>query len=79
MVFDEVGTMIIHVYDEYWNQGWSVAAFPRHRTVDELVEMTNWCYNAYGEPGDRWKNQLAYGEILFSGPEDLTLFLLRWA
>lgn len=71
--------MKIHTYDEYWNQGWAVAAFPRLYPMDKVVEMKEWCRSIYGEPGLRWKDQIEYGEVLFYNYKDLTLFLLKWA
>ncbi len=45
--------MFIHTYDEYWNQGYAVAAFPTP-SIDLIVEMKTWCQKSYGEPGERW-------------------------
>lgn len=71
--------MIIHVYQEYWNQGMTVAAFPTPHLVNRVVEMQDWCRTVYGEPGRRWKDHIQYGEVLFDNPQDVELFLLRWA
>jgi len=71
--------MFIHTYHEYWNQGWIVAAFARINDVNKFLEMRQWCYDTYGKPGDRWKDGIAYGEVLFNAEKDLTLFLLKWA
>lgn len=66
--------MIIHTYDEYWNEGWAVAAFPTPHTVDEIVDMKQWCRGLFGPAGERWKDNIIYGEVLFEDKKDLTLF-----
>ena len=68
--------MIIHTYDEYWNQGHSVVAF--FASLPEKAEMKEWCNTVYGPQGDRWKDSIEFGEVLFSDKKDLTLFLLKW-
>ena len=71
--------MNIHTYDEYWNEGWAVAAFPQPHRVDEIVAMKQWCNDTFGPPGDRWKDCIIYGEICFEDKKDLMLFLLRYS
>jgi hypothetical protein len=70
--------MFIHTYDEYWNQGHAVAAFSTP-TIDQICKMKTWCRASYGEPGDRWLDQIIHGEVLFTDKRDLTLFVLRWS
>jgi hypothetical protein len=70
--------MFIHTYDEYWNQGHAVAAFPTP-SIDQIYEIKSWCRKSYGEPGERWQDQIIHGEVLFSDRKDLVLFVLRWA
>lgn len=69
--------MAIHTYDEYWNQGHAVAAFPRP-SIDKAIEMKNWCQESFGEPGDRWIDHIDSGGVLFNDKQDLLLFMLRW-
>jgi hypothetical protein len=71
--------MIIHTYDEYWNEGYAVAAFPQPHHVHKVIELRGWCIEAYGEPGHRWKDNIQFGEVLFQDKQDLALFLLRWS
>jgi len=70
--------MFIHTYDEYWNQGHAVAAFSIP-SIDQIREMKSWCREIYGEPGDRWQDQIIHGEVLFDDRQDLALFVLRWS
>lgn len=70
--------MYIHTYDEYWNEGHAVAAFPTPK-IEQIHEMKAWCRESYGEPGERWLDQIIHGEVLFADRQDLTLFVLRWS
>lgn len=70
--------MFIHTYDEYWNEGWAVAAF-KTLPIDKITEIKEWCNKEYGVPGERWKDGIAFGEICFEDKKDLTLFVLRWS
>ncbi len=69
--------MFIHTYDEYWNQGHAVAAFSTP-SIDQISEMKEWCRDSYGDPGERWQDQIIHGEVLFADRKDLVLFVLRW-
>lgn len=68
--------MFIHTYDEYWNQGHSVASFSC--TTAQKADIREWCHTVYGLQSDRWIDCIKFGEVLFSDKKDLTLFLLRW-
>lgn len=71
--------MFIHTYDELGinDDGWTVAAFKAE--IDALAEIKQWCYATYGSTGDRWKDDIHWGEIRFSDKRDLTFFVLRWS
>ena len=71
--------MIIYTYDDLSYEGWAVAAFPTPHKVDEVVALKQWCNDAYGPPGKRWKDSIIYGVVWFEDRKDLTLFLLRWS
>lgn len=72
--------MIIHTYDEFWTVGQpAVAAFPTPHQVEQIVAMKQWCRDSFGPPGDRWKDNIMYGEVCFKDRKDLALFVLRWA
>ena len=71
--------MFIETYDEYWNQGWAVAAFPTPHKVDQVVAMKQWCNDTFGPPGERWKDSIVYGEVCFEDRKDLMLFVLKYS
>lgn len=47
-------------------------------TNGKYNEITNWCYNTFGEPGTRWQDLFA-SEIHFSQKKDFEWFLLKWS
>jgi hypothetical protein len=74
--------MYIHVYEEGWRGSgiafcWQVAAFVSPSRT-QLNEIRDWCGNAFGESGLRWRDDIRFGEVRFSDPADLSLFLLKW-
>lgn len=71
--------MFIHTYNELYlkDKGWSVAAFKAG--IDTLAEIKQWCYITYGPPGDKWLDDICWGEIRFEDKKDLVLFVLRWS
>lgn len=72
--------MFIHTYDELGleNEGWTVAAF-HQMPLSEIVTVTKWCYDTYGIPGERWKDDIVYGEVRFDDKKDLMLFVMRFS
>lgn len=71
--------MVIHAYEEITGSGWTVVAFSQPTKVDDVVEMKTWCYQTYGEPITRWKDDIPYGEVRFEDPKDVMMFILRWS
>lgn len=59
----------------YEHNNWKYVAF-----LDEgnIVEVEEWCYNTYGEPGIRWVNDIKWGVVRFYYKKDITLFMLKW-
>lgn len=81
--------MFIHDYQCFGttsDEEWYVAAFKQPTKVNDVVDIRNWCYSAFGEPGFnhlthqyRWKDNINYGEVYFSSKEDLLMFKLGWS
>lgn len=74
---------MIHVYQEGWSGGgisetWIVAAFSHLGPLREVEKIQEWCLNTFGEAGERWQDDIKYGEIRFRDSSDLTAFLLKW-
>jgi hypothetical protein len=68
--------MKITTYDEYRNQGRHVAEF---RAGVNIADIKKWCWQTYGNTGDRWQDNIHFGEVVFSNKADLEWFLLRWS
>ena len=85
--------MVIHTYEEEMKyqiatlgQTWWVAAFDIPRQVDKIVEIQQWCCEAFGQPGYhpltdqmRWQEAVRYGEVRFNNKQDLEWFVLKWS
>lgn len=70
--------MFIETYDEYWGEGYAVAAFPI-QTNEKINEIKEWCRATFGEPGDHWEDDIHWGEVRFDDKKDLMMFVLRWS
>lgn len=75
----KVEKMYIHTYQDTSMR--YVAAFSPRSGIELgwLYDLREWCKEAYGLAGARWRDQIIYGEIHFTNEEDLSLFLLRWS
>lgn len=84
--------MFIHAYEvpvdvlNFDDEVWYVAAFNQPHKVDEVLAMTKWCHQTFGESGHnhltcqtRWKDEIVYGEVYFKNKDDLLMFVLRWS
>ncbi len=84
--------MFIHTYDLKRDEDgtgggpWHVAAFTLRKNPENYNQIIEWCYKIFGPPGfnaltyqTRWKDEIFYGEVLFSRKEDLEWFVLRWS
>lgn len=47
--------------------------------VHTCDDIQQWCYDTYGNPGERWIDNIHFGQILFDDEKDLSWFLLRWS
>lgn len=68
--------MFIHVYAKL-DSKWLIAAFAAGRQSRD--PMRSWCYDMFGTPGVRWRDEIDWGEIGFKDHRDLELFVLRWS
>ena len=75
--------MKFHVYQEFWNDQYHVAAFNAWgsalRSEQQLrLDMRAWCQQTFGKDDTRWKDDITFGEVRFKDEMDLALFLLKW-
>lgn len=86
--------MFIRTYEEEMRyqvttlgKTWWVAIFMLlPHQVDKVVEIQEWCYEAFGQPGYhpltgqmRWEEAVRYGEVRFMNKQDLEWFVMRWS
>lgn len=55
--------------------GWKVISLGRLRYCGEIRA---WCCATFGKSGERWRDNLVWGEIAFLTSEDVSMFLLKW-
>jgi hypothetical protein len=45
----------------------------------KVKAIRQWCFEAFGQAGGRWQDDVYHGEIVFQREDDLMLFVLRWS